>query len=148
MEIEDYYNKRDFFTNFTKFLKINKGLKIRKIKGIHELNKPQMYIIINNKIQEIWYLRYSKDYRGYIYFFGFEKNYLEKLSKYEGYIIFGCGSIKNIFKIPANWIIEKLRHVSTAIDHNYKIHINEKFGEYKFKVPNGAEINIEKFRYS
>ena len=136
----------DYYSDFFKFLK-EKGFKTGKIKGIHELNKPHM-IVINNKSQEIWYLLSHKGWEGYRYFFGIEREYLKKLNKYNGYVIFGCGSIKNIFKIPANFLIEKLRYTSVAIkDNNYKINITEKFGEFRFKVPNGQEINIEKFRF-
>lgn len=132
---------------FFKFL-TEKGFKLERIKGSHELNKPSTYVLINNLGQkEIVYRRFSKCYKNYIYWFGIERTFLEKLSQNKGDVIFICESIENIFKIPADFLLEKLKYVNTAIDDNWKFHINEEHEEFKFKVPNGPSIDIEKFRF-
>ena len=101
---------------------------IRKNHSVEQFTRTSKrnIFIVDNK--ELIYVCYSKHHTSSgRYWFGIDREFVDKIKEYPTYILFICESIQNYFKIEFNKISSLLSMKQTAEDGYWKIHINTKF---------------------
>ncbi|MCK4330588.1 restriction endonuclease [candidate division WOR-3 bacterium] len=92
------------------------------------------------------YLRYSSgDKSGkQKYFFGLEREVIEKMKRYDFSIIFVCGSYQDFFIVNKDYLLSIIKGVAVR-GNQWKININKKDSSWYLKVTGKEKFNITKF---
>jgi len=92
--------------------------------------------------------RYSKPHeRGDLldYWFGLPKEKFEKYSPESFFVLFVCGSDNQVLVIPASYLSELLRDVSTAIDNHWKLHIFKRESIFEISVTGKPNEDVSRY---
>lgn len=103
------------------------------------------YRLQNNKVIMF---RYSKPYtRGNLldYWFGLPKEKFESYPVEKLFILFVCASDNQVLIIPATYLSDLLRDVSTAIDNHWKLHIFKHQNIFEISVTGKPNENVSEY---